>query len=108
VNLASIPHGSTILRAGAYTLDAWGANAPADSVCIGTKTDIDLIVNEASCAAAGWDNTVLDAAVIYGLTDGQAFGLIRGYKRITSDATPRSSNAKTWFVIEWVEGVSEP
>lgn len=108
VTLGSLPTNSVILSAGAYTLDAWGANAPADSICIGYPGDLDCILDEASCAAAGLDNTLLAAAIMNNATDGAtAYTPVRGYYRITSNATYRSAG-KTYFWVTYIDGISEP
>lgn len=109
VHMGSLPSNSYILGAEFYTHDAWSNNAPADSACIGTSDDLDLIVNETSCETVGnHSSSVLAAATIYSLTDAQDIGPVYGYKRITSDGTPRSSGGKIWFVLWYVRGVSEP
>jgi hypothetical protein len=109
VNLGAIRTNDYILTAHFHTLDAWSNNAPADSACIGTESDIDAIVNETSCETVGeHSSAALAAARIYSVTDGTTYGRIRGYKRITSDGSPRSSGGKIYFIVTYIEGVSEP
>lgn len=111
VNLGTLPTNAIITAAGAYTLDGWnqaGYGGPADSVCIGYKGDLDCIVDEASCAAAGLDNTLVAAALINNATDGAtAYTPVYGYYRITSNSAYRGAG-KTYFYVIYHMGISEP
>jgi len=111
VRLGSLPTNAVITAAGAYTLDAWntaGYGGPADSICVGYTGDLDCIIDEASCAAAGLDNTLVAASVINNSTDGAtAYTPVYGYYRITSNSNYRGSG-KTYFWVEYHEGISEP
>lgn len=111
VNLGVLPTNAFITAAGAYTLDGWNATGhggPVDSVCIGYKGDLDCIVDEASCAAAGLDNTLIAGSMINNLTDGAtAYTPVYGYYRITSNGNYRATG-KTYFYVIYHMGISEP
>lgn len=111
VNLGRLPSNAVIISCGAYTLDGWntaGHGGPADSLCIGYSGDLDCILNEASCAAAGLDNTLLAAAIINNATDGSTrYTPVKGFFRITSNSNYRAAG-KTYFWVTYIDGISEP
>jgi len=111
VNLGALPTNAVITSCGAYTLDGWntaGYGGPADSICIGYTGDLDCILDEASCAAAGLDNTLIAASIINNSTDGAtAYTPVMGYYRITDNSNYRGAG-KTYFWVIYHMGISEP
>ena len=107
VDMGYVPNGGYILGVEAYTLDAW-TGLKEDSVCVGSKTNIDAIMDEASAAAVGIDNTQIAASAIYCATASQNYGPIRGYYRVTNDKTWRPAAGKTLFILYYADASVEP